>query len=286
MKMLKKRLRALLILTMLLCLVCSCSAARAEGVQMLVLTMGKADAIILKIEDKNYLIDAGTAKMDEQLMTGLRAMGITKLDAVFLTHTDKDHGGGLKKLGKSDIEIDAWYASAFYIDKKPEKHQAYLAAKERGQEVTFLKAGDSIPVSEDAYFEVIAPINFYEDSENNNSLVMIAHTKEGKIMLTGDMQIPEETDVLNAGTVVPCEILKVGHHGDDKASSYAFLATVKPQVAIISTSSVEEPDTPDPKVLRTLLHFGAKVYLTQEAEGGVLVTLAQGVASAEYVNFQ
>jgi len=284
--MLKRRLRAILILTMLLCLFCACSPARAEGVQMLVLTMGKADAIILKIEDKNYLIDAGTAKMDSQLMTGLSAMGITKLDAVFLTHTDKDHGGGFKKLGRSDIEIGAWYASAFYIDKTPDKHQAYLAAKERGQAVTFLKAGDSIPISEDAYFEVIAPINFYDDSENNNSLVMIAHTREGKIMLTGDMQIPEETDALTAGSVIPCEVLKVGHHGDDKASSYPFLAAVKPQIAVISTSSEEEPDTPDPKVLKTLLHLGAKIYITQETEGGVLVTLADGTATAEYVNFQ
>ena len=285
--MLKKRFIAFITLAMLFCLLCGCTAVHAEGgVEMLVLTVGKADAIILKLEDKNYLIDAATSKMDKQLMTGLEAMGITKLDAVFLTHTDKDHGGGMKKLGKSDIEIDAWYASAFYIDKTPEKHQAYLAAKERGQEVTFLKAGDSIAISETSYFEVIAPIHFYDDSENNNSLVMIVHTPHGRILLAADMQIPEEMDVLAAKSVVPCEVLKVGHHGDNRASSYNFLATVKPQIAVISTSTEEENDTPSGDVLQGLRQVGAKTYVTQATEGGVLVTLKDGIAIAEYVNFQ
>ncbi len=285
--MFKKRFQAFLILMMLLSLLCGCTAVQAEeNVQMLVLNVGKADAIILQLEGKSYLIDAATSKMDEQLMLGLSAMGITKLDGVFLTHTDKDHGGGLKKLAKSDVDIAAWYASAYYTDKTPDKHQAYVAAETRGQEVTFLKAGDKVAISDESYFEVLGPVNLYTDSENNNSLVMIVHTLEGKLFLAGDMQVPEELDVLKIGAVVSCEVLKVGHHGDDTASSYNLLAAIKPQIAVISTSTEEESDTPAFEVLQNLKKVGAQTFVTQNAQGGVLVTLENGTAKAEYVSFQ
>ena len=42
---------------------------------------------------------------------------------LFITHTDKDHTGGLKWLRKSDIEIKAIYASRYYPESTAKKHK-------------------------------------------------------------------------------------------------------------------------------------------------------------------
>lgn len=261
-------------------------SVQSPPVRMLAVNVGKADALIIQAGGLNFLVDSGLSKTYGQLEEALKWMQIDRLDAVFLTHTDKDHGGGLKKLAASDMPIGAWYASAYYVDKTHEKHQAVVASGARGQAVTFLKAGDEVAVSDAVRFEVIGPVELAPDSENNNSLVMILHTPEGKILLTGDMQIQEELSVLKTGKVQACEVLKVGHHGDDTASSYNLLSAVRPQIAVISTSTLEEKDTPAGTVLLSLKKVGAQTFVTQNASGGVLVGLSGFKATAEYVSFE
>lgn len=255
-------------------------------VRMLVPNIGKADALIIQVGTHSFLVDAGTAKQYEKLEKAFAALGITHLDAVFLTHTHSDHGGGMKKLADSDITVDNWYASAYYVEKTPEKHQAFLAAQKRGQSVQFLKAGDSVPIADDAYFEIVGPVSLAPDAENNNSLAMILHTSQGRIFLAGDMQVPEELEVLQTGRVVPCEVLKVGHHGDNTATSYNLATAIRPQIAVISTSTKEEPDTPSGDVLRTLRAVGATVLVTQDMTDAIMITLQNGVAEAFDISFQ
>ena len=61
------------------------------------------------------------------------------------------------------------------------------------------------------------------------------------MLLTGDMEYDEENDLLAAGVIPSCEVLKVGHHGRDDATSAALVAAVQPKVAVISTSSCRNP---------------------------------------------
>ena len=80
-------------------------------------------------------------------------------------------------------------------------------------------------------------------------------------------------------------MLKVGNHGENDATSEALLKAVNPEIAIISTNTAEEPDTPDPKVLALLRYSGAKVFQTQEAQSGVLVTIDQGGVTAQHMGY-
>lgn len=103
-------------------------------------------------------------------------------------------------------------------------------------------------------------------------------------MLTGDMQIQEELMALKTQRVVSCEVLKVGHHGDNTASGFNFISVVRPQIAVISTSTQEERDTPSGEVLLALRGVGAQTFVTQNAGDGVLVTLKDKIATAEHVS--
>lgn len=277
----KKHFRRLLAgaLTVLMC-----GTAQAQ-VELFAVNVGKGDALVVRAGDYTCLIDTGREKAQEQLEVALKALGVEALDAVFITHTDKDHTGGLKWLRESGIEIRAIYASRYYPNTTEKKHPAVKAAKKLDLEVQWLGAGDSVPLGDSgAVFQVLAPAMEIPDDEDDNSLVMMLESPDGRILLTGDMEHVEEAALLASGADLRCEVLKVANHGDSDATSAALIAACAPSVALISTSSEEKPGTPDPGVVRNLQTLGCAVCVTQDASLGVRVTLDGGRVAVENVN--
>lgn len=240
-----KRLLAALLALMMLLTMTSCAAPDAaetdDKLTLVAFNVGKADALLLTSGDTAYLIDTGTEDSWADLSRALEALGVTHMTGVIVTHMDKDHYGGAKQLAESDIAIDGWYASWAWEKEKWKKHPVVKAAAVRGEEITLLKPGDTLS---DGLLTVIGPIQEREESENDNSLVLVASGGGGKMLLTGDMEYDEENDLLAAGVIPSCEVLKVGHHGRDDATSAALVAAVQPKVAVISTSSVILPESP------------------------------------------
>ena len=76
----------------------------------------------------------------------------------------------------------------------------------------------------------------------------------------------------------------MGNHAENDATGAALVEAVSPQVAVISTNSVAEPDTPSPRVLSLLRSHGAEGFETQSAGLAVYVTLADGSAQALYLS--
>ena len=275
------------ILAFLLSVVLLAPAALAEGGETLTLfaiNVGKGDALLLTAGDHIYLIDTGKTEHWGDLSRALKTLGVTHLTGVILTHTDKDHTGGAWALATSSIQVDAWYASAFYTGVKEKKHPAVLAAGLRGQTVHWLKAGDVLPLGE-GHLWVVGPLSASE-TENCNSLVMVAEGGGGRMLLAGDMEHEEEFALLNAGMIPTCQVLKVGNHGEADATSEVLVRYVKPSIAVISTNSQEEPDTPDMAVLRNLRTRHVTVYETQQVDCGVMVTLQGGVPTAQLMNYR
>ena len=273
-----------LLACMLVLLTLTAPAAAEESLNLFAINVGKGDALLLSAGEHTYLIDAGKVEHWGELSCALKTMNVTHLTGVIFTHTDKDHVGGAWPLATSSIQVDGWYASAFYAGVKEKKHPVVQAAALRDQQVTWLKAGDVLPLGE-GLLRVIGPLTRSE-TENCNSLVMIAEGGGGRMLLAGDMEHPEEFELLNAGLIPKCEVLKVGNHGESDATSEALVRYVQPRVAVISTNSQEEPDTPDMNVLRHLYGIRTQVYETQQAECCVLVTLSGGIPTAQLMSYR
>lgn len=267
-------MRKLLITALFLLLSFALPRCKAETVVTAV-SVGKGDAVIVETGGFVCLIDAGKPEAMGKVRRALRELGIERLDAVFLTHVDNDHAGGMAWLARSGIEIGAWYASDFYFEYKEKNHPLVKA----GATVTWLHAGDVVPAG-DASFTVLAPLRKSEDEENDNSLVLMLETPDGRALFAGDMELPEETDLLASGADLSCDILKVSNHGDGDATGPAFALSASPQIAIISTDAYEKPGTPDPGVVARLESAGSAVYITQDASA-IRATLDGGSASAE-----
>ena len=278
--MMKKLLLLLLCCVLLLT---ACAFASAE-VSLTSINVGKADCHLLTLGEQVFMIDTGSAESWGMVSRALKILGIDHLNGVILTHTDKDHAGGMQALAISSIKVDTWYSSAYYTDVKEKKHPAVKAAALRGAQVQWLQAGDTIPAG--AYtLQVLAPSSLDEDNENNNSVVLYLQAAEGSLLLMGDTEEGGEAELLTKGVLSPVTVLKVGHHGEGDASSKDFIRAVRPAAAVISTNTAEEPDTPSQKVLRRLDEVGSLLLQTQEVDGAVRVTLTGGTPQAEYITF-
>ncbi|MBQ1257212.1 MAG: MBL fold metallo-hydrolase [Clostridia bacterium] len=273
------------LILMLILILCGCgksvvSGENTENAEIFMVNVGKADAIIVRADEDYYLIDTATEEMWPRVMAAIKDMNIARLKGVFVTHTDKDHVGGLEMLAQSDIQVDVWYASKYFIDVKEEKHPAVKAAKIRGQEVVFLGAGDSV----DGIFEVLAPVKQMEDKDDNNSLVMILKTKNGSAFFAGDMEYAEENTILNKK--LKADVLKVGNHADDDTTSQALIDKVDAKIALISTSSYEKPETPDPMLVERLENKGMEIFYTEHSNAGIRVTMDKNGVRAEYAEWK
>lgn len=255
---------------------CTGESAGENEMSLLAINVRKADALLLRCGTSAYLIDTGTKKSADDMLAVLRGEGITRLNGVILTHTHADHVGGLKALLESGIEIENIYTSKYYVLKKEDgKHPVDKAIKKKDYEVTYLAAGDTLPL-DGGKLTVVGPLKKNEEAENCNSLVLLAEGGGGSILLTGDMEFPEEASLLDAGLIPHADVLKIANHGESDATSDALVAAVSPSLAVISTNTVDEPDTPDPRVMRLLSGAGIPVLITQDSEQGILVTLRNG----------
>lgn len=286
-----RRLFCAMLILAIITLLAGCGTRAETDVALFAANVGKGDALVLRVGDYRCLIDSGRSWALGRVCRALAYMGVTDgVDAVFITHTDDDHAGGLEWLAGGvlprELAVGQWYAPAKYTGVKAKKHPVALAASSRDQSVNWLQRGDVIPLGDTgATLRVLAPASQFEDKDNNNSLVMLLECDQGKMLFTGDMELPEEAELLSFGDDLRCDVLKVANHADDDTTSAAFAKACAAELAVISTDSAEKPETPDPGVVSRLQAAGGRVVVTQDAGLGILVTLKGGVASAEYVDF-
>ena len=82
--------------------------------------------------------------------------------------------------------------------------------------------------------------------------------------------------LLDSDALLKADVLKVADHGEGHATSNELVAQVSPRLAVISTNTEDEPDTPDPRVLKLLASRSIPVLVTQDSQDGVLITLRDG----------
>jgi beta-lactamase superfamily II metal-dependent hydrolase len=86
----------------------------------------------------------------------------------------------------------------------------------------------------------------------------------------GDAGESSEARLLASGADLRANVLKVGHHGSQYASTPPFIAAVYPQVAIISVGRHNTFGHPGQSTLATLERASAEIYRTDRC-GAILV---------------
>lgn len=265
------------LLIFLLALLLSLSAC-AET-RFFAVNVGKGDALLLMMgENYTCLIDTASKDREDEVRAALDHFGIARLDAIFITHTDKDHTGGLKWL--DEFPVNALYASAYHTMESDAKHPAVKAAGRMDLPLQWLKAGDEVALSDTALLRVLAPETALP-GEDDNSLVMMLECPDGRILFAGDMELGQEALLLSSGNDLSCDVLKVPNHADDDACSPSLIDACSAAYGLISTDGFEKPGTPSPRVLQDLRDAGCAVCCTQDSDLGILFTLRGGNVSLD-----
>ncbi len=259
---------------MMLCTGCKHTVPKADAILgetwVLFINAQKGDAALIAVNGKYYMVDTGRKENAEELCALLKFYGVEELEGVFLTHSHKDHTGGLSALSKK-FPIKAAYRANFAETNKSGKAKLDKKFDKLGLEGRVLYAGDTMELGGGAYIRVLAPLEMNEDDDNDNSLVFMLYANGHSVLFTGDMQFAEENTLLYSGADIHADVLKVGNHGNPDATSDEFAAAVSPKAAIISTNTNHDTDSANERVISALRD--ADIFITQNDSVGVLVRL-------------
>lgn len=254
---------ALAALMLLLYLPRFCPAARYVQ-----LDVGQGDAAVLRSGRHAVLVDIG-GEDSYAVLRYLRHEGLT-VDLVVLSHLDEDHAGALGSLLSSEIEIPALAMPERAVEDCDAQTvlDALETARGMGLPVRELTRGDSFELL-GASFNVLSPHDALSGS-NERSLLLDVSMRDVRLLLTGDLPASSEPEA-----PPDCDILKVAHHGSKYATSDAFLAKARPELALISAGAHNSYGHPTQRVLDSLDAAGAMVYRTDTA-GCITVWLRDG----------
>ena len=219
------------------------------------LDVGQGDAILVQAPDgRQILVDGGpspTALLNE--LGDVLPFWDRSLDLVVLTHPDGDHITGL-------IPLLDHYRVGQVLDVRqsesvPEAAPWLEVLAALGVSRTLAQRGMRLPVG-DLSVTVLHPgstqLTGTASDDNNNAVVLRLDYGQTSLILTGDAESEAEADMIAAGLPLHADVLKVGHHGSNGASSPAFIAAVAPRLVVIPVGADNKFGHPHPAVLERL----------------------------------
>ena len=244
------------------------------GARVEVLDVGQGDAILVRPSRADpILIDGGPPGGD--LAGALGSAGVTRLEAVLLTHPDLDHYGGLTEL------LGTLPVGRFLFDRAPPELLSLArtsgAALGRVSEGQSLRDGDVRldllwPPADDGP----AAARPGPDGETNSrSIVALLRWRGFRMLFTGDAEA--ESVPMDPG---PLDVLKVSHHGSEDAGLPTLLDRTMPSLAVISAGEGNPYGHPVPEILESLAADRVKTLRT-DRDGTVSIVLSRGGWSVE-----
>jgi len=207
------------------------------------LDVGQGDCILIQTSQENILVDTGP--VTENFNAGERIVvpylmekRIGRLDMVFITHEDRDHIGGanylLTNIPTEKVGVPAVGDRLLDDDWQEGIPEKYFT--EDGK-LILLRAGDVLTFPSRLTVEVLAPVGVITGTEadaNNNSLVLLLHFAEKRILLTGDMEKEEMQQIAERGATWEADFLKVPHHGGKGSLDQDWFDRTSPLAVFIS----------------------------------------------------
>lgn len=238
-----------------------------------VLDVGQADAILVRDGSKTLLVDAG---VDEQAAAALARNHVFALDAVVITHWDRDHWGGLPAILQT-VPVGRLVVAEGATRAMPEEVRASFTG-----EVIEVGAGDLLRAGGFAC-RVVWPRQAVAGEQNGESVCLDVFYDEGgrrlRALLTGDTEL--EAERIYAQEVGDIDMLKVGHHGSKISVDLPLLETLDPEIAVASAGEGNSYGHPSAACTDAVEAYGARFACTMEV-GDVIVAPGDAGATVSY----
>ena len=243
---------------------------RCAPASVTVLDVGQADAILIRRGGTAALVDCG---LDERVVSALVRNNVHHIDAVFVTHWDEDHWGGLPavleqySVGTIAVAADALEDAPAEVVGRP------------GVSYLQVARGDTIDIG-DFRARVMWPFESVDGEGNEDSLVLLlTYAQEGKrlrMLLTGDAELDQEREFVQE--VGDIDVLKLGHHGSKVSVDTDLLGTLKPELSIASAGEGNRYGHPSDACIDAVKEAGGAFACTIERGDITITPNAKGFA--------
>ena len=231
--------------------------ADEEAALLEVLDVGQGTAALLHTASGTLLYDSGPGdgvRRDRVRSVILPALGAAGPDRIVISHGDLDHAGGLGSLRRRFPDTPLWVNAA--------RTAASPCVSGRG----WAWGGTA--------FRALHPSPGLPYLGNDSSCVLSVTGPAGRVLLAGDISRPIERRLLDEG-LGNHDLLLVPHHGSDSSSGAAFLARLRPRVAIATAALGNRFEFPRAAVRERYRVAGIPLLSTGEC-GALRVHLRQG----------
>lgn len=254
------------------------------------LDVGQGDCACIQTNSGSvYLVDGGSTTVSKvgryRIVPFLKAVGIRKLEGVFISHMDEDHVNGvrelleMKKAGEINIKVAHLFLSKC-AGTQEQLWQLEQLGREAGCEIIYIQKGNKI---RDGDLEIfcMGPDKVYTDS-NEGSQVLHVSNRGFDVLFTGDVEGEGEQAVMSQLSVskTSWEVLKVAHHGSKNSTGENFLSSMQPEKAVISCGKENAYGHPHKEVLQRLHSQTKQIYLTSN-QGAVSILVRNPFFSGE-----
>jgi len=267
------------------------------------LAMGHGTCVVIELPGgQTVLYDAGSIGSPEgasrSVASYLWSRGITRIDAIVLSHADIDHFNAIPGLLKR-FSVGGIYVSPFMFDEptgnvlgsdsqEPDfsRDAKRISAPEYLRSVIQSRAiplheisrPDRLPLGDPrTRLEVLHPDpRSVTDCDNANSIVLAVEYAHRRILLPGDLESPGLEAVL-AGPSYDCDLLLAPHHGRATSDPMGLAIWCMPEWVIVSGERRDAHSS----MADTYRQRGARVVHTA-IRGAVRFTLTREGIDVEY----
>ena len=245
-----------------------------HGFQIWFLDVGQGDGVFLRTQGEAILSGCGSSqdkKIGKNVLGPfLKSQGIRTLDWILVSHADADHTNGIEWLLKEEADIRVRNLALPAAGKGQEAYKKLeTLARKRGAEVYYLHRGETVRAKSLA-LRCLYPESGEKPVEERNSHSLVFDVTYGKfrMLLTGDIGVEEERDILGMEEDKKGEkvtLLKAAHHGSNGSSSEEFLEYFSPAFTVLSYGEGNTYGHPAPEAVERLEQTGTEIWRTADS---------------------
>jgi competence protein ComEC len=263
--------------------------AGTPTLRLTLLDVGQGESLFLDFpEGRRMLVDAGGVPGD-RFDIGARVVApfllhewVGSLDVLVLTHAQADHIGGAPAILRGFPVGEVWSGDTLYSSLAFLWVQEYL--RHRRIPLRILSADSPAIHWGEAAIQVLHPpsgrrggvqgARVERVGPNDASLVLKLGVGNQAALLTGDVERQGELLLLRRPAALRAQVLKVPHHGSRTSSMEAFLAAVRPEVALVSVGYRNRFNHPHPEVVERYRALGVRLFRT-DLHGAIRVEMGR-----------
>lgn len=208
------------------------------------IAVGHGSATLLEAPDgQAVLVDAGALgapdRVADTVARALWSRGVTRLEAVVLSHPDVDHYNALPGLLDRFAIEQVWVSARMFPrrddpDDRSGPAELLRLLREEGVPIRQIRFGDRFSLAE-TRIEVLHPDDLgVIGSDNANSVVLGVEHQGRRLLLPGDLESPG-IDFVMAQEPYDCDVLLAPHHGSERSDPPGFAAWCRPEHVVISS---------------------------------------------------